>query len=398
MAANHLWRWRALTLEGELQQGTLWAINREAAFSQLSYEALCPLSLTRPLMLQKWQPQHCYEIFRQLSALLQAGLTLVYSLQMLAEQHPMKQWQALLSTLANDLSAGCAFSEALKKWPDVFPPLYISMMKTGELTGKLQECCSQLAQQQKSQQLLSAKVKKALRYPLIILSLAVVVVLAMVTLVLPEFAAIYKTFNTPLPLLTQLVMGLADFVHQHIIALIVVMLLPALVMRGLRQHSGWQLFSQRLVLRLPIMGTLIRGQKLSQIFTVLSLTQQAGIAFLQGLESAEESVAGIFWQEALRGVRERVAQGAPIGSSLSEAGIFTPLCIQLVRTGEVSGSLDTMLANLARHHNEQTFQHADNLASLLEPLLLIVTGIIIGTLVVAMYLPIFHLGDAMSAG
>lgn len=398
MAANHLWRWRALTLEGELQQGTLWAINREAAFSQLSYEALCPLSLTRTLMLQKWQPQHCYEIFRQLAALLQAGLTLVYSLQMLAEQHPMKQWQALLSTLANDLSAGCAFSEALKKWPDVFPPLYISMMKTGELTGKLQECCSQLAQQQKSQQVLSAKVKKALRYPLIILALAVIVVLAMVTWVLPEFAAIYKTFNTPLPLLTQLVMGFADFVHQHVIALIVVMLLPALVMRGLRQHSGWQRFSQRLGLRLPVMGTLIRGQKLSQIFTVLSLTQQAGVAFLQGLESAEESVAGVFWQEALRGVGERVAQGAPIGSSLSEAGIFTPLCIQLVRTGEISGSLDTMLANLARHHNEQTFQHADNLASLLEPLLLIVTGVIIGTLVVAMYLPIFHLGDAMSAG
>lgn len=398
MAANHLWRWRALTLEGELQQGTLWAINREAAFSQLSYEALCPLSLTRTLMLQKWQPQHCYEIFRQLAALLQAGLTLVYSLQMLAEQHPMKQWQALLSTLANELSAGCAFSEALKKWPDVFSPLYISMMKTGELTGKLQECCSQLAQQQKSQQVLSAKVKKALRYPLIILALAVIVVLAMVTWVLPEFAAIYKTFNTPLPLLTQFVMGFADFVHQHIIALIVVMLLPALVMRGLRQHSGWQRFSQRLGLRLPVMGTLIRGQKLSQIFTVLSLTQQAGIAFLQGLESAEESVAGVFWQEALRGVRERVAQGAPIGSSLSEAEIFTPLCIQLVRTGEISGSLDTMLANLARHHNEQTFQHADNLASLLEPLLLIVTGVIIGTLVVAMYLPIFHLGDAMSAG
>ena len=398
MAANHLWRWRALTVQGELQQGTLWAVNREAAFSQLSYEALCPLSLSRTLMLKKWQPQHCYEIFRQLAALLQAGLTLAYSLQMLADQHPMKQWQALLARLANDLSAGCAFSEALKKWPEVFPPLYISMMKTGELTGKLEECCSQLAQQQKSQRLLSMKVKKALRYPLIILALAVVVVLAMVTLVLPEFAAIYQTFNTPLPLLTQLVMGFADFVHQHIIALFFVMLFPAFMMRGLRHHPGWQRFSQRLVLRLPVMGVLVRGQKISQIFTVLSLTQQAGIAFLQGLESAEESVAGIFWQEALRGARERVAQGAPIGSSLSEARIFTPLCIQLVRTGEVSGSLDTMLANLARHHNEQTFQHADNLASLLEPLLLIVTGIIIGTLVVAMYLPIFHLGDAMSAG
>lgn len=398
MAAKYLWRWRALTVEGELQQGTLWAADREAAWGQLSQKALCPLALKRNLMQQKWQTQHCYEIFRQLAALLQAGLTLAWSLQMLAEQHPVKQWQALLTSLADDLSAGCAFSDALKKWPEVFSPLYVSMMKTGELTGKLEECCRELAQQQQSQQQLSAKVKKALRYPMIILTLAVVVVMAMVTLVLPEFAAIYKTFNTPLPLLTKLVIVFADFVGQHLTVLICIGLCPALVIRFLRGHERWQRFHQRLGLRVPIMGSLIRGQKLSQIFTVLSLTQQAGIAFLQGLESALESVEGVFWQEVLRDVRDRVVQGAPIWSSLSGAGIFTPLCIQLVRTGEVSGALDMMLTNLARHHNEQTFQHADNLASLLEPLLLIVTGVIIGTLVVAMYLPIFHLGDAMSAG
>lgn len=398
MAANHLWRWRALTLEGELQQGSLWAVDREEALSLLSGRALCPLALSRNLMLLKWQPQHCYELFRQLAALLQAGLTLAYSLQMLSEQHPVKQWQALLASLAEDLSAGCAFSEALKKWPEVFPPLYVSMMKTGELTGKLEECCRQLTQQQKSQQQLSAKVKKALRYPAIILTLAAVVVLAMVTLVLPQFAGIYKTFNTPLPLLTRCVMEFADFIGQHIVGLVLALLIPAIALHSLRRHVGWQRLCQRAVLRLPVMGSLVRGQKLSQIYTVLSLTQQAGIAFLQGLESAQESVEGVFWQEVLRNARESVVQGAPIWSSLNDARIFTPLCIQLVRTGEVSGSLDTMLANLARHHNEQTFQHADNLASLLEPLLLIVTGVIIGTLVVAMYLPIFHLGDAMSAG
>ncbi|WP_407437054.1 protein transport protein HofC [Lelliottia sp.] len=398
MAANHLWRWRAMTAEGELQQGTLLAIDRQAAITRLSLKALYPLRLTRSPLRQQWQSHHCYEIFRQLATLLQAGLTLAYSLQMLAEQHPVKQWQALLNNLADDLSEGCAFSDALKKWPDVFSPLYVSMMKTGELTGKLEECCRQLAQQQKLQQQLSAKVKKALRYPMIILALAVVVVLAMVTFVLPEFAAIYKTFNTPLPMLTQWVMGLATFVRQQAVALILALFLPVIVMHCLRHHLGWQRFCQRFLLRIPIMGSLARGQKLSQIFTVLSLTQQAGIAFLQGLESSQESVEGVYWQEVLKGVRDRVTQGDPIWSSLTKAEIFTPLCIQLVRTGEMSGSLDSMLANLARHHNEQTFQQADDLASLLEPLLLIVTGLIIGTLVVAMYLPIFHLGDAMSAG
>jgi protein transport protein HofC len=282
----------------------------------------------------------------------------------------------------------------MAKWPTVFSPLYISMIKTGELTGKLEECCRELAQQQKSQQLLSAKVKKALRYPLIILTLAALVVLAMVTLVLPEFAAIYNTFNTPLPLLTRGVMGLAAFIQKHIVMMAVLLVLASGAVYKLRNHPR----SQRMLLRLPVLGTLMRGQKLGQIFTVLSLTQQAGIAFLQGLESVEETVENPYWQGILSEIHERVEGGMPVWASFHKAAVFTPLCIQLIRTGEASGALDMMLVNLARHHTEQTFQQADNLAALLEPLLLIVTGLIIGTLVVAMYLPIFHLGDAMSAG
>ena len=398
MAANQLWRWRALSIDGEPQSGTLWASDRLSAFTTLIQKELHPLALTRCPLPHRWQPHHCYDMFRQLATLLQAGLTLSHSLGMLAQQHPLQPWQALLQSLADDLSEGCAFSEALKKWPMVFSPLYVSMVKTGELTGKLEECCRQLAQQQKSQQQLSAKVKKALRYPLIILSLATLVVLAMVTLVLPEFAAIYKTFNTPLPFLTRMVMGIATFIQAHAVALIVTLIVPVIAVYSVRRQPRWQRASHRILLRLPVMGALARGQKLGQIFTVLTLTQQAGIAFLQGLESAEETVESLYWRDTLRDIRENIAKGMPVWSSFRNAAVFTPLCIQLIRTGEVSRVLDVMLANLARHHTEQTFQLADNLAALLEPLLLIVTGVIIGTLVVAMYLPIFHLGDAMSAG
>ncbi|MCU6323981.1 protein transport protein HofC [Enterobacter quasiroggenkampii] len=394
MAANHLWRWRALTKDGEPRSGTLWATDRNAAFTRLMRNDLHPLTLTRCAQRHRWRQHHCDEMFHQLATLLQAGLTLSHSLQMLAEQHPLKPWQALLQSIADELSEGCPFSESLKKWPAVFSPLHVSMVKTGELTGKLEACCRQLAQQQKAQQQLSAKVKKALRYPAIVLTLAVVVVLAMVTLVLPEFAAIYKTFNTPLPVLTQMVMGMAAFMQSYALALFALLLIPFAVAWALRQNPRWQ----QILMHTPVMGALAKGQKLGHIFTVLSLTQQAGIPFLQGLESAEETVESRYWQGILRNVREDIEKGLPVWSSFQKAALFTPLCIQLLRTGEMSGALDIMLANLARHHTEQTFQRADNLAALLEPLLLIVTGVIIGTLVVAMYLPIFHLGDAMSAG
>ena len=394
MAANQLWRWRALTKDGEPRSGTLWATDRNAAFTRLMRNDLHPLTLTRCTQRHRWRPHHCGEMFHQLASLLQAGLTLSHSLQMLAEQHPLKPWQALLQSIADELSEGCPFSESLKKWPAVFSPLHVSMVKTGELTGKLEVCCRQLAQQQKAQQQLSAKVKKALRYPAIVLTLAVLVVLAMVTLVLPEFAAIYKTFNTPLPVLTQMVMGMAAFMQSYALALFVLLLAPLAVAWALRQNPRWQC----ILLHTPVMGALAKGQKLGHVFTVLSLTQQAGIPFLQGLESAEETVESQYWQRILRGVREDIEKGLPVWSSFQRAAIFTPLCVQLLRTGEMSGALDIMLANLARHHTEQTFQRAENLAALLEPVLLIVTGVIIGTLVVAMYLPIFHLGDAMSAG
>ncbi len=258
MAANSLWRWRALTTEGEVQTGTLWAIDRNAAYTALVLKQLHPLALKRCQQRHRWQVQHCYDIFRQLATLLQAGLTLSQSLHMLAEQHPLKHWQALLHSLADDLSEGCALSEAMKKWPEVFSPLYVSMVKTGELTGKLEACCRQLALQQKSQQQLSAKVKKALRYPLIILTLAVFVVLAMVTLVLPEFAAIYKTFNTPLPLLTQAVMGLAALVQAHMLTLLALLVAMVVIACKLRRHPRWQY----VLLHVPVMGTLMRGQKL----------------------------------------------------------------------------------------------------------------------------------------
>ena len=191
-----------------------------------------------------------------------------------------------------------------------------------------------------------------------------------------------------------MVMGMAAFMQSYALALFVLLLAPLAVAWALRQNPRWQC----ILLHTPVMGALAKGQKLGHVFTVLSLTQQAGIPFLQGLESAEETVESQYWQGILRGVREDIEKGLPVWSSFQRAAIFTPLCVQLLRTGEMSGALDIMLANLARHHTEQTFQRAENLAALLEPVLLIVTGVIIGTLVVAMYLPIFHLGDAMSAG
>lgn len=399
MASKQLWQWSGLDKSGELQSGLFWSENRTSTLLLLYQQQIHPLTIKRCVIRRAlWKPEHSSQLLHQLATLLRAGLTLPEGLQLLAEQHPAKQWRALLHHLAQALEQGETFSAALRQWPEVFPPLWLAMIRTGELTGKLDECCFKLASQQKAQRELTLKVKKALRYPLIILSLTAAVVLAMIYLVLPEFTAIYRTFNTPLPMLTRGVIAGAAIMQQAALPLMICALLTSAVLRMLRNHTGWQRHRQRLLLACPIIGPLIRGQRLSQIFTVLALTQRAGIAFLQGLESVRETLSCPYWQAVLQHAHQEITQGAAISAALQESGEFPPLCIQLVRTGEVSGALDSMLENLAQHHSEQTQRQADGLAAVLEPLLLVVTGLIIGVLVVAMYLPIFHLGDAMSGG
>lgn len=396
MASRQLWQWLGLDDSGELHEGLLWSVSRDAAVLCLLQQQCHPLKLKRRAVRARlWSPEQSTPLLNQLATLLQAGLTLPEGLQLMAEQHPARQWQALLRSLSAALEEGETFSAALRQWPEVFPPLWQAMIRTGELTGKLDECCFRLAEQQKAQHELKMKVKKALRYPLIILSLTAAVVLAMIYLVLPEFAAIYQTFNTPLPALTRGVIAGAGIVKQCALPLMLVSGLAGALLLRLRSHDNWLRACQRLLLASPVIGPLVRGQRLSQIFTVLSLTQRAGIAFLQGLESVTETVVCPYWRDLLVRAQREITEGVPIFAALKASGEFPPLCIQLVRTGELSGALDSMLDNLAQYYSEQTQRQADGLAAVLEPLMLVVTGIIIGVLVVAMYLPIFHLGDAM---
>ena len=193
MASKQLWRWHGITGDGNAQDGVLWAESRSLLLIALQQQAVTPLHLKRiSINSAQWHADKSAEVIHQLATLLKAGLTLSEGLALLAEQHPSRQWQALLQSLAHDLEQGIAFSNALLPWSEVFPPLYQAMIRTGELTGKLDECCFELARQQKAQRQLADKVKSALRYPIIILAMAITVVVAMLHFVLPEFAAIIK--------------------------------------------------------------------------------------------------------------------------------------------------------------------------------------------------------------
>lgn len=398
MADIHLWSWKAIDSQGALKQGVMLINGKSALTQQLAEHQLLLVSARkhwRMSLFHSSMPDKI-EFIKQMGVLLKAGITVVEALTLIADQHPKPEWSALLQDLKNQVIKGIPFAEALQAWPRIFPPLFIALIHTGELTGKLEECCQHLAEQQEQRYQLQKKVHKALRYPLFILLIASLVTVGMLVFVLPEFVEIYHSFNASLPALTRTIITVAEWLTHWALPAGGLIILLLVMMIFFRQHRPeWQIREQRLLLMLPFIGPLWRSQILSQIFTVLALTQQAGIPLLQGLSAASHTLSQRLWCQQVDNIRSEIAVGTPFWQALSTTVCFTPLCRQLIRVGEESGALDLMLERLADWHTQQAEEQAENLTAQLEPLMIAIIGVIIGVLVIAMYLPIFHLGEVM---
>ncbi|WP_261112708.1 protein transport protein HofC [Serratia entomophila] len=398
MMARRLFLWRAIDAEGEIRHGELMSSAKSRVSRQLIEQGLQPCQITRGKRIPhgQWRGEPLIHFTRQLATLLQAGLPLVNALQLLATEHPAAAWRCLLRQLGERVRQGQPFSEAVAEQRAVFPQIYRPLIAIGELTGNLERCCLLLAQQQESRQKLHSKVVKALRYPLFICAVALLVSVLMLVMVLPEFAGVYQSFDAPLPWFTQ---GLL-----HLSALLIgtgpylALLLGGLIFgycRWLHPQTQWRRREQAAQLRLPLIARLIEGSALSQIFRILAMTQQAGLTLVDGLSAAAMAVDNLFYRQALEQVQRQISQGETFHHALSQQPLFPALCRQLVRVGEESGSLDSLLDKLAQWHEQQTLELADTLAQTLEPLLMLVVGGIVGALVIAMYLPIFQLGNVL---
>ncbi|OWS75663.1 type IV pilin biogenesis protein [Pantoea sp. VS1] len=398
MANRYQFHWQALDSMGLLQEGESLQPTQDALLGQLGDRGMLVVSWQRGKCwrARDWKWQQKIDLMRQLATLLKAGLPLAESLTLLASGHPHAGWRVLLSLLQQRVMAGEPFSQALRAWPDIFPPLFPALMQVGELTGQLDECCRQLALQQSRQQFLRQKVVKALRYPLFILLVALAVSAGMLLFVLPEFVAVYASFDAPLPAFTAGVMALSALLQQAALPLLLCGVASGWLARlTYRRSVAWQKRCQQWLLRLPLLAPLWRGGQLSQIYAILQLTQQAGLTLLQSLQAVEVTLAARLWRDAIVALQQHIAAGAPLHQALQGYPLFTPLCAQLIRVGEEAGALDVMLARLAEWHEAQTLTRADSLAASLEPLMMVVIGGIVGTLVIAMYLPVFGLGDAI---
>ncbi|WP_294912171.1 protein transport protein HofC [Tatumella sp. UBA2305] len=393
-----LFDWQAVNRQGEYCAGSTLVRTRQQLVDFMQTEGLVATEIIRrkTYSARHWRWPERILFFSQTGTLLQAGLPLADGLSLLAGSHPARHWRSVMLQLQQQILSGQSFSVALRQWPEIFPPVCISLVSAGEQTGQLEYCCIKLAQQQQRQLQLKQQLFKAMRYPLFMLLLTVLISSGMLLWVLPEFAAIYRSSNTPLPEFTRLLISLSDnliAILPGIVVLLITLIFGWRIKR--RSNHAWQLTEQRFMLRLPLAGVLWQSTILAQIFSVLALTQQSGLPLREGLKITEELQHGILWQQGLDNLRMHIEQGQSLSSGLIQQVGFPPLCYMLTRLGEQTGTLDHLFGRLADWYETQASRTTADLTASVEPVMLLITGIITGSILVAMYLPMFSLGEAL---
>lgn len=399
MPLQRIYSWQAYDNEQQLIKGELLATSIHSIKYQLITQGLMPVSVKAgPIWSDKhWSLSALVIVTRQLATMLQAGLPLVNSLQLIAQNHPKPQWRYLITQLQQQVEQGIPFSDVIKQYHSVFPPLFSQLIYTGELTGSLDICCLKLVEEQEKLLKQQAKIKKALRYPVFILCVAVIVMLLMLLLVLPEFAEIYSSFDAELPAFTQMVINLSELIMEYGVSFVVLITMTGLGYRYyFRQKTYWQEWEAKCALKLPIIKQILHVYYLARIFQVLSMMQQAGIVLSESLNAVANTTNHHLYRRALLDIKYKIEQGTPFHQAISECHYFSELSHQLIQIGEESGSLDSMLQKLADIYEQQVDETTEACTQILEPVLMLILAGIVGSLVIAMYLPIFQLGNIMS--
>ncbi len=330
---------------------------------------------------------------RQLSVLIDAELPLIQSLGLLAEQQKNKYFARVITEVKEDVEAGAALNQALRKHPKVFDDLYCNLVASGEQSGSLDTMLRRLADYQESMLKLRAKVKQAMIYPTAIVAFAIIVAIFMLWKIIPVFGGIYQELGAQLPGLTAAVLGLSNFVSDYIVFIVVGLIAIIVLYRQWHKTPAGREIVDRTKLKLPIMGNLMQKISLSRFTRTLSTLIGGGVPMLESLKIASTTTDNVIIERQVLNARQMVSEGKNLHESLKKASQdqFPAMMIQMVNVGESTGTLDEMLGKLANFFDDEVDNAVSSLLSALEPIVLIFVGGIVGTLVISMYLPLFNL-------
>ncbi len=384
---------------GDLRSATLDAPSREEAVAQLRRQRMSVVKIeqeTRKKSVGGRIKMRDIVIFtRQFSTMINAGLPLVQALDILAKQSDNKALADVTRAVVADVESGHTVADALGKHPKAFTDLYVNMVAAGEAGGILDTILMRLATFLEKNDALVRKVKGAMTYPAVIMSVAGIAILVLLIKVIPVFQEMFGSVGMELPLPTRVVIGASQFLQAYWWAMIICAVGAVFALKAYYKTSAGQLVIDRILLKFPVLGDLLRKSAVSRFTRTLGTLLSSGVSILDGLEITAKTSGNRVIQDAIMASRASIAGGDTIAAPLQKSAVFPPMVISMIAVGEQTGGLDEMLTKIADFYDEEVDAAVSVLMSLLEPIMIVFLGVVVGGMVVAMYLPIFDMMNAV---
>jgi len=397
--------WKGKTASGQIQSGEITANSPQEVYSILRERKIVPTSVKpKPKELSlpfgKGVGLRDLSIFtRQFATMINAGLPLIKCLEIQEEQVQKQSFKKILRDVINDVEGGSTLADALKKHKDVFSELYVNMVAAGESGGALDIILERLATYLEKNAEIIRKIKGAMIYPAMIAIVMVLAVTVMLLFVIPVFAGMFSGIGAELPAPTRFVMWLSEFLKKNFFYIVGVLGAAAFVLRAYYKTEDGHFRIDAILLKIPIFGDLIKKQALTRFSRTLATLLSSGVNILDALEITAKTSGNRVIEKAILRARASIAQGESIANPLAkEKGLFPPMVVQMITIGEQTGGLDEMLNKVADFYDSEVDQAVENLMSAIEPIVIVVLGVVVGGMLMAMYLPIFKLATEFMGG
>jgi len=391
--------WKGRTRAGGNQEGVLLADNRDAAIAVLRRQQIQVTNIREkgreiklvPRLPGKVNRKRISIFTRQFSVMLDAGLPLVQCLEILGGQEENKTFAAIINDVRSDVESGATIADSMRKHPKAFDNLYTNMVAAGEAGGILDVILQRLSTYIEKIVKLNSQVKSALIYPVAVIVIAALVVFIILWKVIPVFAQLFAGMGGEMPLLTRMVIGASNFVARYFIFVLIVLAAGIFAINRYHETYRGRRVLDGLMLKIPVLGMLLRKIAVARFCRTLSTLTASGVPILDGLEITAKTAGNAIIEDAVMSVRKSVEEGRTVSEPLAETKVFPAMVVQMINVGEQTGALDQMLAKIADFYEEEVDTAVAGLMKLIEPLMISILGVVIGTIVAAMYLPLYSI-------
>jgi type IV pilus assembly protein PilC len=387
---------------GEIRSGELEVKSKDEVLAYLHKQKMIPVSVREKeagISLQFGTGITTRDIViftRQFATMINSGLPLVQSLDILAEQTENQSFRKVIQEILYDVESGHTLADAIGKHPKVYTELYVNMVAAGEAGGILDTILLRLATFLEKNDALVRKIKGAMIYPAVIFTVAGLCVVILLLFVIPTFQTMFASAGIPLPLPTQIVINMSGFLQGFWWACGIGVVAAWFGIKALYATDGGNLFIDRIMLNMPILGDLQRKAAVARFTRTLGTLVSSGVSILEGLEITAKTAGNRVIHDAVMDSRTSIAGGETIAGPLKESGVFPPMVVQMINVGEQTGGLDEMLTKIADFYDEEVDAAVEALLAAMEPIMIVVLGVVVGGMIVAMYLPIFDMINAVS--